>query len=116
MIPIYVFIGPLFPANDVLVESSPSTTWFEQVSWAIMWVTFLAGVARIAFAFAFEIVSNQEGKLKNSVNDTRSFTSKSAQAALPDGESFQTADPGRWKTTNELFEPAFAKRKTSGEL
>jgi len=113
MIPIYIFIAPLFPANDVLVESSPSTTWFEQISWAMMWVTCLAGVARIAFALAFESVLNHpvgETPLPL-LNQEREF-----RAALPNGESFQAANTGRWKTTGALFEPVFAKRKTSGEL
>ncbi len=41
LFPIYVFLAPMFPPNDVLVESSPSNTWFEQISWAIMTTLFL---------------------------------------------------------------------------
>lgn len=113
MFPIYVFIGPFFPANDVLVESGISTTWFEQISWTLIWVTFLAGVARLIFAFIFE-----RGVDKTAFRDdaARSFESNRKKAALPDSDSFQAANPGRWKTTDELFEPVLRKPKASGEL
>jgi hypothetical protein len=111
IIPVWLFIGPLFPANDVLIESSPSTTWFEQVTWTLMWVTFLAGVARIVFAYAFE-----RGTTLNQGDARREFMPKRENASLPDGGAFRTADPGRWRTTDELFEPAIRQPRTSGDL
>ena len=111
LIPVWLFIGAAFPANDRLVESSPSTTPFEQIAWILMWVSFLAGAARIAFATVFD-------HKDESRSDERphAFKGGSQNSALPDGGAFYPADPGRWKTTDEIFESVKREPKISGEL
>jgi hypothetical protein len=54
LIPAYILLAALFPANDVLVESSPSDTAFEKVSQAILATLFMIGLARMAYAYLFE--------------------------------------------------------------
>ncbi len=118
LFPIYVFLAPMFPPNDVLVESSPSNTWFEQISWAIMTTLFLVGIVRIAYAFVFENhFAEQKSNLQNnSENVKKSFKSSKRHKALPPSQTAPVSNFGKWKTTDELFEPIFVKRKTSGEL
>lgn len=113
LIPAYVLLAPLFPPNDVLVESSPSTTWFEQIGSAIIFTTFLAGLARIAFAFFFE-TGNQASVRETEI--AKQVSGNKIKDALPPAGESPAADFGKWKTTEELFEPIFAKRKTSGGL
>ena len=118
LFPIYVFLAPMFPPIDVLVESSPSSTWFEQISWAIMTTLFLVGAVRIAYAFVFENhhVEQKSNLQNNSENVRKSFASSEKHNALPPSQSVPVSDFGKWKTTDELFEPIFVKQKTSGEL
>jgi hypothetical protein len=108
----------MFPPNDVLVESSPSNTWFEQISWAIMTTLFLIGIVRIAYAFVFENhFAEQKSDFQNtSQNVQKSFKSSEKHDALPPSQTAPISNFGKWKTTDELFEPIFVKRKTSGEL
>jgi hypothetical protein len=108
----------MFPPNDVLVESSPSNTWFEQISWAIMTTLFLVGVVRIAYAFMFENhFAEQKPHFKDDLeNVQKSFKSSEKHNALPPSQAAPASNFGKWKTTDELFEPICVKRKTSGEL
>ncbi len=113
LLPIYILLAPMFPPNDVLVESSPSSTWFEQIGWAVLWTTFLAGLARIAFAGIFENL--------NSVSETEQETIKQINAskinnALPPMQDMPISNFGKWNITDELLEPILVQRKTSGDL
>jgi len=108
LVPVWMFIGPLFPSHDRLVESAPSTTFLEQFFWILMWVSFLAGAARLAYAFAFERAAKSHSGRQGMVDTDE-------QRSLPSGDYFKPADPGRWRSSEELFEPVIA-RKTSGEL
>lgn len=117
LIPVWLFIGPAFPADDRLVESSPSTTWLEQIAWMLTWTMFAAGAARIAFAVAFEGNVNRSGGSENTADtDGPVFEPTPDRAALPSGDAFHGANPGGWKTTGDLFEPVIRKSKTSGDL
>jgi len=108
----------MFPPNDILVESSPSNTWFEQVSWAVMTTLFLVGILRIIYAFVFEnyfAVQKSDSQI-NSENVQKSFKSSEKHNALPPSQAAPASNFGKWKTTDDLFEPIFVKQKTSGEL
>lgn len=111
LIPVWMFIGSAFPANDRFVEGAPSTTWAEAVAWILMWVSFLAGAGRIVFALAFENAAARAVSLSD-----QKLGEAHTNAMLPSGESFQGVKPGKWKTTDDLYEPVFQKPKTSGEL
>jgi hypothetical protein len=120
LLPALVLLSALFPGNDRLVESSPDSTIFDQVGLVIIWTLFLAGAARIAYAFAFEksasvviIKANAEFPSE----EPASFQPNEARQALPPSQSVPASSYGKWKqTTRELFEIPRAEKKTSGEL
>ena len=106
LIPVWMFIGAAFPPADRLVESSPSTTWAEGVAWILMLMAFVAGVSRIAYALLFERAAGINAR-PGSIDQTQ------VRDALPSGDSFKPAAPGKWKTTDDLLMPV---ARTSGEL
>jgi hypothetical protein len=107
-----MFIGPMFPPNDRLVESALSTTLLEQFFWILMWMSFLAGAARIVYAYAFERVSISEAASSRKIQQVDT----AEQRSLPSADYFKPADPGQWRSSEELFEPVLKPRRTSGEL
>lgn len=111
LFPAFVLLSAMFPPNDRLVESSPSSTWFEQIGWAVLWTLALAGAVRIAYAIVFErvkrTVSSEESQSSKEINAARTAKGLPEQREVPIGS---------WKTSGELFEPVFAKKHTSGEL
>ncbi|MDQ3747513.1 MAG: zinc ribbon domain-containing protein [Acidobacteriota bacterium] len=113
LFPAFVLLSSMFPPNDRLVESSPSNTWFEQIGWTILWTLFLAGAARIAFALVFERKSFVS---EDFAEKTKQIKVSESKNALPPMRDAPISDFGKWKTTDELFEPIFAKQKTSGDL
>ena len=54
LVPAYILLAALFPANDVLVESAPSDTAFEKISQAILATLLMVGLARMTYAYIFE--------------------------------------------------------------
>ncbi len=113
LFPAFVLLSTMFPPNDVLVESSPSNTWFEQIGWAVLWTTVLSGVARILFAVVFEQNLVTAGEKAEQAKQIKTKTTKNA---LPPQQDIPVSDFGKWKTTGDLYEPVFAKPKISGEL
>jgi hypothetical protein len=109
LIPVWMFAGVILPPNDRLVESAPSTTPLEAIGWIAMWIAFIAGVLRIAYALIFE------GKRSKRFSPPSTGSVPGSGGALPSGDYFRPADPGTWKSTDELFEPV-RKPRTSGEL
>lgn len=111
LFPAFVLLSAMFPPNDRLVESSPSSTWFEQIGWAVLWTLALAGAVRIAYAIVFErvtrTVSSGEPLSSKEVNAARTAKGLPEQREVPIGS---------WKTSGELFEPVFVKKGGSGEL
>lgn len=116
LFPAFVLLSALFPPNDRLIESSPSTTWFEQIGWAILWTLLLSGVARIAYALIFERQTTATESLIEKIKQIKQIKSNENKNALPPAESVPASDFGKWKTTGDLYEPIFVKRKTSGDL
>jgi len=108
LIPVWMFAGVILPPNDRLVESAPSTTPLEAIAWIAMWMTFIAGALRIAYTIVFE--NRRSGGFKPPITGSV----PGSGGALPSGDYFRPADPGTWKSTDDLFEPV--KRRTSGEL
>jgi len=113
LFPAFTLLSAMFPPNDVLVESSPSSTWFEQIGWAVLWTTALSGVARILYAVVFEQHSITADEKTEQIKQIKTETAKNA---LPPQESIPVSDFGKWKTTGDLYEPVFSKPKISGEL
>lgn len=111
LIPVWLFIGQMFPPNDRFVESSPSTTWLEQLFWILMWISFLAGAARLIYALAF----SQNAAMKKTEKNGE-IPASEQRHSLPSGDKFKPAEPGRWRSTGELFERVVSRPRNSGEL
>ena len=110
LIPVWMFIGAAFPPDDKLVESSPSTTWLEQVAWIVMWMAFIASALRIAYSLVFErSETHRDGQPISSLN-------RSEDRYLTSAEAFEAAQPGKWRTTDDLAQTILRKTRTSGEL
>ena len=54
LIPAFQILGGFFTPDDKLVESYPSSSWFDFLGNAVLFTLFLAGAARILYAFVFE--------------------------------------------------------------
>ena len=114
LFPAFVLLSAMFPPNDVLVESSPSSTWFDQIGLAVLWTLFLAGAARTVFALIFEKKNFVSEKTAES---TKQINADAVKNALPPSQSIPVSGFGKWKqTTGELFEVSRMKEKTSGDL
>jgi hypothetical protein len=110
LIPVWMFIGAAFPPADKLVESSPSTTWPEQIAWIVMWMAFIGSALRIAYSLVFErSETRRHGQSISSLN-------KSEDRYLASAEAFEAAQPGKWRTTDDLAQTIIRKTRTSGEL
>lgn len=112
LIPAFQILSGFFVPDDRLVESSPSSSWFDFLGNAILITLFLAGAARIFYAIIFE----RSTKTENSNVDSIKEISGKEKSALPPAQGTPVSDLGKWITTDELFEPIFSKPKTSGEL
>ncbi len=112
LLPVFQILSGLFPPDDKLVESSPSSTWFDFLGNAVLFALTLSGIARIFYAFVFERAAKSEVAPEKSIKEI----SAKEMNALPPPNSIPVSDFGKWKTTGELFEPVFSKPKTSGEL
>ncbi len=112
LIPAFQILGGFFTPNDVLIESSPSSSWFDLLGNAVLITLFLAGVTRIFYAIVFERATHKESSKSEPIKEI--FGKE--KTALPPSQSIPISDFGKWKTTGKLFEPIFAKQKNSGEI
>ena len=112
LLPVFQILGGLFTPDDKFVESSPSSSWFDFLGNAILFALTLAGLARIFYAFVFE----RSAKTNYSTGKKTREIAGDEKNALPSADGIPVSDFGKWKTTDELFEPIFSKPKTSGEL
>lgn len=112
LLPVFQILGGFFVPDDVLVESSPSSSWFDLLGNAVLVALTLTGTARIFYAVVFE------HPVKSSVSATESVKqiTEREKNALPPSSGIPVSDFGKWRTSGELFEPIFSKPKTSGEL
>ena len=109
LIPVWMFIGAGFPANDRIVERAPSTTAAEMLAWIGMWMAFIAAATRVAYALIFEHL-----QIFSTTSERPRFRKEKGPGALPSADYFRPADPGNWKTSGDLFEKV--KVRHSGEL
>lgn len=102
LIPAYVLLAALFPANDVLVESHVSDTAFEKISEAVLLTIFLCGLVRILYAQFFER-SERDDKQEEL---TAQLHSASTRYALPPSQSIPVSGFGAWRgNTGEVVQP-----------
>ncbi len=121
LLPVFQILSGFFPPDDRLVESSPSSTWFDFFGNAVLIALTLSGIARTFYAFVFERSRKSDntdkfGKSDYSDDEVMREISAHERTALPPSQGSPVSDFGKWKTTGELFEPIFFKPKTSGEL
>lgn len=112
LFPVFQILSGMFPPDDKLVESYPSSTWFDFLGNAVVFALTLSGIARIFYACAFERIAKSEVAQEKSIKEI--FAKE--MNALPPSHSIPVSDFGKWKTSGELFEPVFSKAKTSGGL
>jgi hypothetical protein len=112
LIPAYVLLAALFPANDVLVESHVSDTAFEKISEAILLTIFLCGLVRILYAQFFERSEKEDEQEKL----TAQLHAASTRYALPPSQSIPVSGFGAWRgNTGEVMQPK-AETKHTGEF
>jgi hypothetical protein len=115
LIPASVLLAALFPANDRLVESSPSDTPFEKISQAVLITVFMLGLARVLYALLF-----QQGAARGAVELKSEFTQVKDAASdheLPPAQSVPASGFGAWRTdTGEMAEAPRARRRTTQSL
>lgn len=121
LFPVFQILSGFFIPDDKLVESSLSSTWFDFLGNAVLITLTLSGLARIFYAFVFERSTKSdiiENSSKSDISGDEAMREISSRErnALPPTQAIPAADFGKWKTTDELFEPIFSKPKTSGKL
>ncbi|HKR02755.1 MAG TPA: hypothetical protein VJT09_18900 [Pyrinomonadaceae bacterium] len=94
LIPAYVLLAALFPAQDQLIESHVSDTAFEKISEAILFTIFLCGLARILYAYLFARAGNNSAEQEE--RGARLDTT-STRYALPPSQSIPVSGFGAWR-------------------
>lgn len=101
LIPAYILLAALFPANDHLVESSVSDTPFEKMSQAVLFTLFALGLTRLVYARLFEQGGRlMEGERKGRLSQLMGSTS---DKELPPAQDIPISGFGSWQIeTGEL--------------
>lgn len=97
LIPAYILLSALFPANDRLIESAVSDTPFEKISQALLFTIFMFGLARLIYARFFQSGS---AEAKNSIPGQ---LDQSANYSLPPASGQPVAGFGTWRETGEII-------------
>jgi|GEM_PF-1417742 len=121
LIPAYVLLAALFPAEDRLVESSPSDTPFEKISQAILFTLFMAGLARALYALLF---LRGAGRGEGGREGRRGGETVAAQVAgpasnreLPPAQSIPASGFGSWRVdTGEVARGRAGGERTTRSL
>jgi hypothetical protein len=110
LIPAYILLAPLFPANDRLVESAVSDTPFEKISQTLIVTFFLVGLVRLLYARFFE-----SGESQGEVAATRLDEDPALKYALPAAQGTPVSGFGAWRAnTDELAKaPGVTERPTT---
>lgn len=113
LIPAYVLLAALFPANDRLVESSVSDTPFEKISQAILFTIFMCGVARMLYARLFQ----QGGRHEAGEREVAQLDGSSSNYALPPAQSIPVSGFGTWRAnTGEVVQSPSVTEHTTNSL
>lgn len=115
LIPAYILLAALFPANDRLVESAVSDTPFEKISQAILFTIFMSGLVRVVYARLFQ----QGDSVRESSAETEmpGLKGSSANYELPPAESIPVSGFGSWRTdTGEMAQSRSVREHTTKSL
>lgn len=115
LIPAYILLAALFPANDRLVESSVSDTPFEKISQAVLFTIFMLGAARVLSARLFQQgAGRKEADGEIEVAQLRGST---LNHELPLAQSIPISGFGSWRTdTGEMAQSRSAREHTTKSL
>jgi hypothetical protein len=91
LVPAYILLAALFPANDALVESSPSDTPFEKISQAVLVTLFMLGVGRMIYAYLFERSRKEDPP--DQISPSSSKLLFSSPVTCIETENVRTAEP-----------------------
>ena len=95
LIPAYILLASLFPANDRLIESSVSDTPFEKISQALLLTIFMLGLVRLLYARIFQAAVD--------TNSSPIHLKASPDYSLPAAPGTPLEGPGAWRqNTGEL--------------
>lgn len=115
LIPAYILLAALFPANDHLVESSVSDTPFEKISQAVLFTIFMLGLARVLYARLFQ----QGASLREDGAETEIalLRGSASNYELPPAQSNPVAGFGSWQAdTGEMVRPRSSREHTTKSL
>ena len=107
LIPAYVLLAALFPADDRLIEGSVSHTPFEKISQAVLFTIFMVGVARVFYARFFQqdtqdVETEIQAAQLNGLAASR-LSGSSANYALPPTQSIPVSGFNSWsRDTGEM--------------
>ena len=114
LIPAYILLAALFPANDRLVESAVSDTPFEKISQAILLTIFMLGLARLLYARFFQPATIGES---DSETESAQFKNSASNNALPPAQSIPLSGFGAWRrNTGEMVESPTVTEHTTKSL
>ena len=102
LIPAYILLAALFPAQDRLIESSVSDTPFEKISQAVLFTMLMLGLSRILYARFFLQGASPE-KYEHEVGGLDSSSATTSTYALPPAHSVPVSGFGAWRaSTGEI--------------
>jgi hypothetical protein len=114
LIPAYVLLAPLFPANDRLVESAVSDTPFEKISQTLILTFFLVGLVRLIYALVFQ---RRDGTDARGTGGARLDEESALKYALPAAQEARAPDFGAWRAnTGELVPAPSVTERTTRSL
>lgn len=93
LMPAYMLLAALFPANDLLVESSVSDTPFEKISQAVLFTIFMFGLARVLYAYFFQ----QSARTKENESPVSQLDGSTSYSALPSAPGIPISGFGSWR-------------------
>jgi hypothetical protein len=97
LIPAYILLAALFPANDRLIESAVSDTPFEKISQALLFTIFMLGLARLLYARFFQSGwSEAKDSIPDQLDSPRNYS-------LPPVSGQPVSGFGTWRETNEII-------------
>ena len=95
LVPAYILLAALFPANDRLIESSVSDTPFEKISQALLLTVFMLGLARLLYARFFQSAAVAENSSPSQLEASPNYLLSSAPGTPIGGAGGWRQDTGK---------------------
>lgn len=115
LIPAYILLAALFPANDRLIESAVSDTPFEKISQALLVTLFILGLARLLYARFFRTDTIVQRTMSDANADQ--IRSSASDYALPSAQTIPVSGFGSWRAnTGEIAQSASVSEHTTKSL